>query len=61
MNEINKVELASETAMAYVENLALQQKVEHSYPNDEEEYVFFPDWQIIFDEIYMLIIHKIEQ
>ena len=60
--EINNVELASETAMAYVENLALQRKEEHSYYNEDEDTdVFTEEYQDIFDEIYDLIFNKLEE
>lgn len=60
--EINNGELASETAMAYVENLAAQRNEEHShYDEDADTDVFNDDYQDIFNEIYDLILNKLEQ
>tara|TARA_R110000868_G_scaffold179968_3_gene420447 strand:+ start:6759 stop:6950 length:192 start_codon:yes stop_codon:yes gene_type:complete len=61
MKQIDNVVLASETAMAYVENLASQKKEEHSYYDEEEDVdKFTDDYQDIYDEIYDLILNKLE-
>lgn len=60
--QVDNVELASETAMAYIENLAFQKKEEHSYYDEEEDIdKFTDDYQTIFDEIYDLILNKLEK
>jgi hypothetical protein len=62
MNTINNVELASETAMAYVENLARQLGETHSYFDEEGDIeVFTDEYQDIFNEIYDLILNKLEE
>ena len=61
MIEINNTELASETAMAFIENLAKQRGEEHSYySKDFEGDIFFSKYQDIFDKIFDLIENELE-
>lgn len=60
--EINIIELASETAMAYVDNLAIQLDCEHSDYNEQEQTGYFkPQWQDTYEDIYNLIEKYIEK
>ena len=57
--EINKNELCSEAAMAYVVNLAQQKKEEHSFYDEEEDTDKFNEkYQQIFDEIYDILMNN---
>lgn len=61
IKEINNIELASETAYAYVDNMANQLGQEHSdYDEVEETGTFKENWQVVYDEIYDLILSKLE-